>query len=412
MIYLENESLEDFERVTITNDLLMLKGSLLTNILDAETGQRGFLLTSNNDYLEPFNRGVADANLNLKMLQQLTRSDKTQQDMLLQIEKLMSQKFSELQSTIDLHYAKRFDESLAIVNSDKGKLFMDEIRSRLQTFNNNLIQKRTLQKLDFINLQESIRLFFILESIFFAIVLLLIASIVSKTILKPIHNLTTSVKAFEIDKQFIPVQVNTGDEIGILSKAFNKMAQKATFKSRNLQGDFKRVKQERDKALVESISDPLTGLSNRKFMEVELNKLIQSSKRYGTDLSLMILDLDHFKQVNDYYGHVVGDIVLKAVSKVIKQAMRASDLTIRYGGEEFIVVMDHTSSDEAAIKAEILRQQIENLEIDELKGKNITISIGVTQLDQEDTSLESFVARADEALYKAKNLGRNQCQLI
>lgn len=412
MIFLENESINDFEEVTISNNLLVLKGELLTNIVDAETGQRGFLLTGNSDYLRPYNSGIQTAQLNLKTLQQLTLTDKTQQDLLLTIEKLMNQKFSELQNTIDLYYAKRIEESLAIVNSDKGKAFMDEIRLNLQQFNNNLIEKRSKQKRDFVDLQEKIRLLFIFEAIFFAIVLLFIASIVSKTILKPIQNLTNSVKAFEIDKTFIPVEIKTGDEIGLLSKAFNKMAEKATFKSLSLQGDFKRVKKERDKALVESILDPLTGLSNRKFMAVELNKLMLSSKRYGTNLSLMIIDLDHFKKVNDTFGHVIGDIVLKAISKVIKQAMRASDLTIRYGGEEFIVVMDHTASDEALTKAETLRKDVEAMRIDELKGSKITISIGVTELCKEDSSIESFVARADEALYKAKNSGRNQCQLV
>jgi len=412
MIFLENESINDYEEVTISNNLLVLKGELLTNIVDAETGQRGFLLTGNSDYLRPYNSGIKAAQLNLKTLQQLTLTDKKQQALLLTIEKLMNHKLSELQNTIDLYYAKRIEESLSIVNSDKGKAFMDEIRLNLQKFNNNLIEKRSKQKRDFIDLQEKIRLLFIFEAIFFAIVLLFIASIVSKTILKPIQNLTNSVKAFEIDKTFIPVEIKTGDEIGLLSKAFNKMAEKATFKSLSLQGDFNRVKKERDKALVESILDPLTGLSNRKFMAVELNKLMLSSKRYGTNLSLMIIDLDHFKKVNDTFGHVIGDIVLKAISKVIKQAMRASDLTIRYGGEEFIVVMDHTASDEALTKAETLRKEVEAMRIDELKGSKITISIGVTELCKEDSSIESFVARADEALYKAKNSGRNQCQLV
>jgi diguanylate cyclase (GGDEF)-like protein len=190
------------------------------------------------------------------------------------------------------------------------------------------------------------------------------------------------------------------------------MASKASLAASEMKGVIEKTEKQRDQALFESISDPLTGLSNRKFMEVELKKLMLSSKRYETALSIIILDLDHFKKINDTYGHVIGDLVLKKISELIKRTMRASDLTIRYGGEEFIIVMDHTASDEAMIKAETLREDVESLEIEELEGNSVTISLGVTQLCKEDDSINSFVARADEALYKAKTSGRNQCQLI
>jgi len=243
---------------------------------------------------------------------------------------------------------------------------------------------------------------FILESVFFGIVLFFLTTIVSRTILQPINQLTKSAKAFEVDKEFIPVKIKSRDELSVLGRAFNTMADKATTAAKNLQVDVNKVKKERDKALVEAILDPLTGLSNRKFMEVELEKLMLASKRYGDDLSLIILDLDHFKKVNNTYGHVTGDTVLKAISSLIKDTMRASDLTIRYGGEEFVVVMHHTASDKATKKAEILRQKIESLRLAELGESGLTVSLGVTQFRKEDKSIESFISRADEALYKAK----------
>ena len=412
MIYLKNKSINDFEQVTNTNSILILKGDLLDNIVNAESAQRGYLITSNKNYLNPFQNGKAKAQWSLNKLQELTISDPTQQEMLSALETLIDKKFSEMQTTIDLHFSGRKDESTALVNTNEGIELMERVRSILQSLNDDLIYKRDIQQKELITLQENMRLIFIFESVFFAVVLLFLALIVSKTILQPINKLIVSVKAFELDRKFIPVQISSRDELGLLAQTFNNMAAKASSAASEMKGVIKKTEKQRDQALIESISDPLTGLSNRKFMEVELKKLMLSSKRYETALSLIMLDLDHFKKVNDTYGHVIGDLVLKRISKLIKRTMRASDLTIRYGGEEFIIVMDHTASDEAMIKAETLRKDVEGLEIEELGGHPITISLGVTQLCQEDDSIESFVARADEALYKAKTSGRNQCQLI
>lgn len=412
MIYLENKSIHDFEQVTNTNSILIMKGDLLDSIVNAESGQRGFLITSNRNYLTPYQNGKTNAKWNLNKLQELTVSDPAQQEMLSTVETLVDKKFSEMQTTIDLHFAGRKDESIALVNTNEGIELMERIRSILQSLNDDLIYKRDIQQNELITLQENMRLIFIFESIFFAVVLFFLALIVSKTILHPINKLITSMKAFELDRKFIPVQINSRDELGLLAKTFNNMAAKASSAASTMKGVIEKTEKQRDQALIESVSDPLTGLSNRKFMEVQLKKLMLSSKRYETALSLIMLDLDHFKKVNDKYGHVIGDLVLKRVSKLIKRTMRASDLTIRYGGEEFIIVMDHTASDEAIIKAEILREKVESLQIEELEGNPITISLGVTQLCQEDDSIDSFVARADEALYKAKTSGRNQSQLI
>lgn len=412
MIYLENKSINDLEQVTNTNSILIIRGDLLNSIVNAESGQRGFLLTSNKDYLTPFQTGKTNAKWSLNKLQELTTSDSAQQKMLSTVEALIDKKFSEMQTTIDLHYAGRINESIAVIMTNEGIELMARIRSLLQVFNDDLIYKRAIQQNELITLQKNIRLIFIFETALFAVVLLLIAFIVSKTILQPIHKLITSVKAFELDKKFIPVHIDTKDELGLLAKTFNNMASKASSTVTLMKSTIEKTEKQRDQALIESISDPLTGLSNRKFMEMELNKLILSSKRYQTALSLIILDLDHFKKVNDTYGHVIGDIVLKAIAQLMKHIMRASDLTIRYGGEEFIIVMDHTTSHEASVKAETLRQEVENLEIEELLGNRVTVSLGITQLRQENDSIESFIARADEALYKAKTSGRNKWYVI
>lgn len=157
-------------------------------------------------------------------------------------------------------------------------------------------------------------------------------------------------------------------------------------------------------------TDALTGLLNRwEFFrrgEEELNR----ARRYSRVLCLAMLDLDHFKQINDKFGHQAGDDVLKAFARLIKQSIRNTDIIARYGGEEFVIIMPETMLHSAALVCERLRQSIENykfwlstvgMEI------NCTVSIGVAAL-KENESLDDLVRRTDEALYAAKNRGRNR----
>lgn len=156
-----------------------------------------------------------------------------------------------------------------------------------------------------------------------------------------------------------------------------------------------------------SITDPLTGLNNRRYMELQLKELILLSARYGHELSLIILDIDHFKHINDTLGHLAGDEALKAISVLLKQETRASDLVIRYGGEEFIVILPQSSIDETEDTAEKLRKAVEALDIPALGGESITISLGVAMLGKGEDK-NGIINRADNALYRAKEEGRNR----
>jgi diguanylate cyclase (GGDEF)-like protein len=165
---------------------------------------------------------------------------------------------------------------------------------------------------------------------------------------------------------------------------------------------------ERDEALLESITDPLTGLYNRRYMLLESEMLIAITTRYNYSLSLLIMDIDFFKSINDTWGHTVGDDVLKALAVALKQQSRESDLVVRYGGEEFISILPQATMDEAEEVAEKLRKTVEALIIPELGGKHITISLGVSTLEPEEKDIEALIARADQALYQAKESGRNR----
>ena len=157
--------------------------------------------------------------------------------------------------------------------------------------------------------------------------------------------------------------------------------------------------------------DSLTGLFNRREFEKIVNKTLLEMKRYQSNSCIMIIDIDHFKDVNDQFGHPVGDEILKVVSLLVKDELREIDSIARWGGEEFIILLHNTPAQDGICVAERIRSVIEkNKFLFDEHEIRITASIGVSELLYLDTDwLSTAYRKADKALYKAKNSGRNQC---
>jgi len=168
--------------------------------------------------------------------------------------------------------------------------------------------------------------------------------------------------------------------------------------------DITKIKLESQKHYYNATHDNLTGLYNRAYFLDNLNMILNEAGRYGTINSVILFDIDHFKSFNDTYGHLKGDEVLKAVSKITSANIRKSDIIARWGGEEFIVLLPNTPIATAELVAENLRKQIESIDISGIK--NITASFGVSEYVPEDDH-DSLIQRADDALYEAKDSGRN-----
>lgn len=161
-------------------------------------------------------------------------------------------------------------------------------------------------------------------------------------------------------------------------------------------------------AVQSAMRDPLTDTGNRIAMDQILQREVDLAKRNLQPLSLLMLDLDHFKQVNDTYGHSAGDEVLKAVVGTIKHLLRNVDMVFRYGGEEFLVLLSGTPAEAANMVGERLRQAVEDLQcVAEGQAIELSISIGCASLLPSET-VESLLRRADDALYAAKRNGRNR----
>lgn len=163
----------------------------------------------------------------------------------------------------------------------------------------------------------------------------------------------------------------------------------------------------------QSIIDDLSGLYNRRYLYSILEYEMLREKRHDQGLSIIMIDIDFFKKVNDSYGHNAGDIAIKKISKNINDNVRKIDIPCRYGGEEFIVILPFTSEKGAKIVAERIRKSIEKdvIEINESIKLSLTISIGIAKYENGE-SIDSLINRSDKALYSAKQKGRNRSAVL
>jgi diguanylate cyclase len=161
----------------------------------------------------------------------------------------------------------------------------------------------------------------------------------------------------------------------------------------------------------ESLTDPLTGLGNRKYFDRSIEIAVQNALANGEPLSLLMFDIDHFKSFNDSYGHLTGDQVLRLVGMSLKQTIKGQDITARYGGEEFVVLLPNTALRQALtvadhIRCAIMSKELKKKSTGEILGR-VTISVGVSMLKPDDDT-DSLIERADACLYAAKRNGRNR----
>jgi diguanylate cyclase (GGDEF)-like protein len=156
-------------------------------------------------------------------------------------------------------------------------------------------------------------------------------------------------------------------------------------------------------------TDPLTGLYNRRYVMQELESCLQRCKRYNLDVSVIMIDIDYFKKVNDTYGHDIGDLVLIELSHFLKNEVREVDITSRLGGEEFLILILNTQPAQASQIAQRIIKSISEIEIT-IPGANlsVTVSGGLSQMRKNDDTKEAVLKRADTALYHSKENGRNQ----
>lgn len=220
------------------------------------------------------------------------------------------------------------------------------------------------------------------------------AAIIAKRIIVPMERLTEGVLRVAGGDLDVAVPVRGEDEFGLVSRMFNEMVQ--------------RLKENQVKLEQLAITDALTGLANRKQIMADLALHLENFRRHGTDFSLLMIDIDHFKKINDTYGHLVGDAVLAQIAGLLQQNLRIVDNAGRYGGEEFLVILGQTDPQQAMITAERIRQAVDRQVFTSGEAVlRLTVSIGAAAVQAED-SCTGLIGRADAALYEAKSAGRNR----
>ncbi len=207
-------------------------------------------------------------------------------------------------------------------------------------------------------------------------------------------------------------ELGSGDELRVQIMqliAHNKALKSHTAQTEErLKEQAKLIRQLQNKLRV----DPLTGLYNRRALESDLKREITRARRYQFPLSVVMADLDHFKRINDNYGHQVGDRVLQKLAAILRHTVREVDCLYRYGGEEFVILLPHTPCKNAMVLAERVRTKVARHVFTARRAGakiKVTVSLGISELHVDDNE-ESLLLRTDRALYRAKNRGRNRAE--
>jgi diguanylate cyclase (GGDEF)-like protein len=244
---------------------------------------------------------------------------------------------------------------------------------------------------DVIHLRDRI----ILTAIIFTLFIGLSASIIARRVILPLQTLTRGVLRVAQGDLDVCLDIIREDELGIVTGMFNEMVQQ-----------LKKNKEELEQL---AVTDPLTKLANRKRIMTSLDVQIENFRRYGNLFSLLMVDIDNFKVVNDTHGHLVGDAVLVQMALIFTSMLRTMDIAGRYGGEEFLVILGQTESRQAMSTAERIRQAVEEYPfVYEDVEVHVTISVGVAGIANVEDTDNSLISRADAALYDSKAAGRNQ----
>jgi diguanylate cyclase (GGDEF)-like protein len=385
---------------------------LLGHLRDAETGQRGYLLTLDPLYLEPYHRGVAEANRVVTELAVLVADNARQQEIIERVDRLKDEKFDELALTIDKASRDNIEGAITLVKENIGKNLMDELRVLLTEF--DAIERKTFLQRDAAvkQIQVQMNSLFLIEIILLVAGVALLLNYTNRRLINPLMLMKKELERVVAGKESRTIHIKQEDEVGELASALNTMLQRLKARSNELDALVCELEQERDKALVASATDVMTGLANRrKFEQVGGDELKRASREHNT-VNLVMIDVDYFKSVNDIYGHTTGDDVLCAIADCLSSmARRPNDFVFRLGGEEFVLLTSGMDAATAKVYADSMRLSVELLQIPN-SGSDIsnyvTISAGVVSVvpDKYD-DIYSVLQEADRCLYKAKNRGRN-----
>lgn len=388
--WLEHLGEKKLNWVNHTHEVLYTTQSLLSAMKDTETGQRGFLLTQDSSYLEPYHSGLTEAKQQFATLKHLTSDNPKQQQLLIKIDEQMQFKFDELAHTIALVQSGKIDEAYSIVSDDHGKQHMDTIREYFSVFTNTELLLLEERKGDFRENRAGITTLVVVQAATFAGLIVITFLFLNKSLFSPLKLLIKSANKIERGKKLEARDIVSNDEMGQLLSAFYNM------------GD---TVYERKQALENEIRhDSLTGLRNRSTLLDEIDSAIHEIVNSNQKVAILFIDLDAFKQINDRLGHDCGDHILKETALRLSASVRSSDIVFRIGGDEFLVVLRSVKGTDKVI--EIVDNVYRSFESPvNIKGEPIEIQISIGVAIAPDNSKDSaeLIKFSDIAMYASKN---------
>lgn len=511
-----------------TNRVLEELEEVLANITIAESSGRGYVITGEEDYLEPSQTAINAVNRSIEDLRQLTLDNANQQQRLNILEPLITRRLAVFTETTNSRRAQGFEAALKLVLTDRGKKLTDQIRALIQEMENEerfLLQKQSrAAAANGRNVAITVASGSILAFGLIPLAILIVNRDISRRkqaetglqaankeltswineleqrtqeikllsetsevlqacltideaynaishLLPPIFpNLSGSIYTINASKNLVEAVATWGDartsdnlfglddcwalrrgrmhlvedactsgllckhiqskpieyccvpmmaqgeSLGILYLASPEIGQLTEVKQRLAVTVAEQVSlalanlKLREQLKTQSIQDPLTGLFNRRYLETTLERELERAKRNSSPLSLVMVDVDHFKRFNDTFGHEAGDAVLRELGQLLQKSIRGSDFACRYGGEELTFVMPGASLEVTVARAEQLRQRVKQLRLD-YRGQSlgaISLSLGVASFPMHGLTGDEVLRAADSALYVAKKTGRDR----
>lgn len=384
ILVLENNRSSERAWVEHTHDVILASNNLLRRLVDAESGQRGFLLTENRKYLEPYHKAINQIIQNINFLEELTADNTSQQALLEKIRKNIELKLAELASTINLA-ANDKDQAIEVVKSNFGQTYMNDLReqiSQLIETEEKLLSKRR-SKLQ--STSHLIWYFLVIELLGLLIIAIFTHYIIKKEFTRPLEMLISGINKLRPGKDVENISADEKGEMGKLIDTFSKAS--------------KEIKENESALYYSATHDELTGLKNRRYLIDHLGTELKRAERNKDFLSLIYLDVNNFKQVNDTKGHAAGDAVLNKVASNILRQIRMVDIACRIGGDEFCIILPSASPSDAHNIANRIVAECES----DMNLHDISLSVGIAACGSSKyADAETLLIMADKLMYESK----------
>ena len=401
-----------------TYEVINNADGILESLLNMETSARGFVLTGDEVFLESYTKGFLSYEQYYHAIKNLTTGNKSQQDRLVQLQERF-EAWYDWESNQIVEGRKKVNRGqielevvVSALKTNTGKNEMDLIHSILKAIIEEEQQLLNIRNQNLMQTQKATTYAIIIGGILTSGMAILISVFTARSVSNPISQLIKASEEITKKNYQTPIHLKADKELTILINRFNEMQEAILLREEKLEKKNEMLRSQRDKLRDMAFRDGLTGLFNHSLL-IELFEKEFEKSRNKHSVSFLMLDIDYFKQVNDTYGHLAGDIILRQVAKILTKSTRADDIIGRYGGEEFGIILPDTDAATALSIGEKIRQTIKNHLFDiNTAIIQITLSCGIYSAACEEIITHMEVIKlADEALYRAKQKGRDRVEL-